>query len=93
MGYVRALSDERVIDVILSAPFGRIAVTYLEWAGPGLWRTIADWHVIDSAASAREFAGILAQIPSHADRGPRSPALSNTPWDCSMTMAPRARGG
>ena len=69
MGYVRALSDERVIDVILSAPFGRIAVTYLEWAGPGLWRTIADWHVIDSAASAREFAGILAQIPVARGQG------------------------
>ena len=69
MGYVRALSDERVIDVILRAPFGRIAVTYLEWAGPGLWRPVADWWIIDSAASARAFAGVLAQIPVARGQG------------------------
>ncbi len=69
MGYVRALSDERVIDVILSAPFGRVAVTFLEWAGPGLWRPVADWHIIDSAGAAREFAEILARVPVARGQG------------------------
>ena len=68
-GYVLALSDPRVVQAIRGGAFGRIALTYLEWAGPGLWRKIADWRIVDSAETAHEFAGILAQVPIARGRG------------------------
>lgn len=61
MGYVRALEDPRVIETIQSGQVGRIAVTFVEWAGPGLWRTVVDWRAIDSAAGAAAFADALRQ--------------------------------
>ncbi|MDA0654130.1 MAG: DUF1194 domain-containing protein, partial [Proteobacteria bacterium] len=61
MGYVRGLVDPRVVDTIQNGVLGRIAVTFVEWAGPELWRTVVDWRVIDSGASAAAFADALGQ--------------------------------
>jgi hypothetical protein len=62
-GYVKALSDQRVIDAIQRGGYGRIAVTYVEWAGPGLWRKTIGWQLIDGGDSARSFADALAEVP------------------------------
>ena len=61
-GYVQALRDPEVIGAILSAPYGRIAVTYIEWAGPDQMRTVADWHIIDSPESANASARALQRM-------------------------------
>lgn len=55
-GYVMAFRDEEVIKSIMSGPSGRIAVTYVEWAGPGIQNVVLPWTLIDSAAAAQDFS-------------------------------------
>ena len=59
-GYVRALSDPQVIEAIQSGFHGRIAVTYFEWGGPGIWITIAGWRVIANEEDAIAMSQTLA---------------------------------
>jgi Protein of unknown function (DUF1194) len=62
-GYVGAFSDKEVIGAITGGMLGKIAVTYVEWAGIHYSRTIVDWTVIDSEASALAFAERVARTP------------------------------
>jgi hypothetical protein len=45
-----------VIGAIRSGMLGRIAVTYVEWAGPQSQRTTVPWTVIDGPETAAAFA-------------------------------------
>ena len=63
-GYARALKDRRVIEAIQGGALGRIAVTYIEWAGVDTQRTVVDWRVIDGPASASDFARALDGKPT-----------------------------
>jgi hypothetical protein len=62
-GYVEALTNEHVIDAILSGEHKRIAVCYTEWAGTHYQMVVIDWTMIDSAATARRFSEKLAEAP------------------------------
>lgn len=62
-GYVRAFRDPRIAEVIRNGQYGRIAVTYMEWAGAGLWQTTVPWQVIGSPAEALAFANVLEETP------------------------------
>jgi hypothetical protein len=62
-GYVRALTDERVVQAIRSGVHGRIALTYVEWAAASLQFTVIGWTLIKDRASADAFAGKLAEAP------------------------------
>jgi hypothetical protein len=62
-GYVEALTNQRVIDAILSGENKRIALCYTEWAGTHYQVLVIDWSVIDSPAAARRFADKLAEAP------------------------------
>lgn len=62
-GYVEALTNDRVIDAILSGEHKRIAVCYTEWAGTHYQVIVIDWTLIDSAGSARRFAEKLSEAP------------------------------
>ena len=62
-GYLRALADPSVIKAIRGAPLGRIAATYVEWAGVGHYKVVVDWRIIDGPESARAFADALEQAP------------------------------
>ena len=62
-GYVMALRDPEVHKAIASGPNGRIAVTYMEWAGPPNQQVVMPWTVIDSAQAARAFADRLEAAP------------------------------
>ena len=62
-GYVEAMTNERVIDAILSGENRRIAVCYTEWAGTHYQMVVIDWTLIDSAGAARRFADKLAEAP------------------------------
>ena len=62
-GYIEALTNERVIDAILSGENRRIALCYTEWAGTHYQMVVIDWTVIDSASAARRFAEKLAEAP------------------------------
>ena len=55
-GYVGAFSDAEVIGAIKGGMLGRIAVTYIEWAGIHHATTIVGWTLIDSEERARAFA-------------------------------------
>lgn len=62
-GYVAALRDPAILKAIKSGPNGRIAVTYIEWAGPPFQQVVVPWTLIHDAASAQAFASALEAQP------------------------------
>ncbi len=62
-GYIEALTNDRVIDAILSGEHKRIAICYTEWAGTHYQVVVIDWTLLDSAGAARGFAEKLAEAP------------------------------
>ena len=62
-GYADALSDPLVIGAITSGMLGRVALTYVEWAAFGHYRTVVDWSLIDGDESAKDFVRRLVTIP------------------------------
>ncbi len=67
-GYVGAFRDPDVISAITSGSLGRIAVTYVEWAGD-YRKVVVPWRVIQNQGDARSFADELASQPmSEHDR-------------------------
>lgn len=67
-GYAEALTDEAVIRAITSGLIGRVAITYVEWAGAISQRVIVGWTMIESADDARKFASKLTSEFSTALR-------------------------
>ncbi len=61
-GYIDALRDPAVIQSISSGPMGRIAVTYIEWAGQHYQRTVIDWTLLEGSNSANAFADKLSTL-------------------------------
>ncbi len=68
-GYVAAFRHKEVIEAIASGPHGRIAVSYVEWAGPAFQTTLVPWTVIDGVAAADAFADRLARAPMSREHG------------------------
>lgn len=62
-GYVRALTNPRVIDAMQSGPQRRIAIAYVEWAGETYQRTVVDWRAVGDKASAEAFVAELDKTP------------------------------
>ena len=62
-GYADALTDRLVISTITSGMLGRIALTYVEWAAFGHFRSIVDWSLIKDKESAEDFVRRLMTIP------------------------------
>ena len=62
-GYVMAFRNPEVHKAITSGPNGRIAVTYVEWAGPPTQQVVMPWTVIDGAQAAGAFADRLEVAP------------------------------
>ena len=59
--FVNALRHPEVIKAIKGGMLGRIAVTYVEWAGPYFQNTLVGWTEITDAASAGAFADAVAR--------------------------------
>jgi len=59
-GYLAALQHPEILAAIRAGFLGRIAVTYVEWAGPGSQAVVAPWAVIDGAGSAAAFTATIA---------------------------------
>ncbi len=68
-GYVAALTHPDVLSAITEGRHGRIALSYVEWAGPETQYKVVDWRVIDGLAAGRAFAAELAQAPIQRFRG------------------------
>lgn len=62
-GYIQALTSPVVLDVIRKGMVGKIAVTYVEWAGVNTRHIIADWTIIEDGASAEAFVQKLREAP------------------------------
>ena len=68
-GYVSAFRHPQVINTIRSGFLGRIAVTYVEWAGPVSQVVTVPWRIIDGEERSRAFADELAGVPRAFIRG------------------------
>ncbi|MCG6121797.1 MAG: DUF1194 domain-containing protein [Microvirga sp.] len=62
-GFVSAFRSQDVHDAIANGLTGRIAVTYMEWAGAGGAPALAPWAVIEDAAGAEAFAAEIERRP------------------------------
>lgn len=62
-GYVEAFRSAAVHHAVRQGQVGRIAVTYVEWAGVGNQRVVVPWTVIASPQDALAFAERLSQSP------------------------------
>jgi hypothetical protein len=59
-GFVEAFRSPEVHDAIPKGMLGRIAVTYIEWAGAGHQQVVVPWTVIEQPADGHAFAARLA---------------------------------
>ena len=62
-GYIAAITDPRVIEVIRSGPQKRIAVCFVEWSGSEEQQVVIDWTLIDSTQDAQDFVDKLDKAP------------------------------
>jgi hypothetical protein len=62
-GYIAGLRHPEVLAAIRAGFLGRIAATYVEWAGPSSQATIGPWAVIDGEETAAAFTDRIAARP------------------------------
>lgn len=62
-GYAAALTSPRVLKAIESGPFGRIAISFVEWSGPTAQAVLVDWMIVASRADAEQLAARILQAP------------------------------
>lgn len=62
-GYASAFTNSKVIAAIRGGALGRIAVTYVEFAGTAEVRTVIDWTVVHDSDSARAFVDQVSAAP------------------------------
>jgi len=67
-GYAAALTSDEFLRAVEGGPLGRIAVTYLEWAGVGEQYVVADWAVVQDAATAASFARAVQSGAHHTSQ-------------------------
>jgi hypothetical protein len=63
-GFIEAFRSPIVQDAIRRGALGRIAVSYVEWAGAGDQRLLLPWTVIDGPNGANAFADELSRKPT-----------------------------
>ena len=62
-GYVQALLNPKVQAAIRGGPFGRVAATYVEWAGESHQHIVVAWTELSDPASVERFAAMVAEAP------------------------------
>ena len=72
-GYAEALVSREVVSAIERGLLGRIALTYVEWAGAASQRVVVDWTLIESRADAEAFA---EKITAHFEDAMRRTSIS-----------------
>jgi hypothetical protein len=63
LGYARALTDPRVLKAIRSGPHKAIAITLIEWSGPGITQQVVPWTRIANKEDAERVAALLLSAP------------------------------
>jgi len=67
-GYIEAFRSKELQDAIGKGALGKIAVTYVEWAGSGFQHIVRPWKIIDGPATAIAFAEELGEAPTRRGR-------------------------
>jgi len=76
-GHAAALTSPAVLAAVGAGFTGRIAVTYVEWAGPRSQEVVLPWTVIAGAGDAARAAGVLTgRLPATLRRTSISGALA-----------------
>ena len=63
-GYSQALMDADVLAAINAGPLGRIAVTYVEWAGDQAQRVVVPWQIVATRQDAEAIADTITATKS-----------------------------
>lgn len=61
--HVRAFREQLVVSAIANGTLGRIAVSYIEWAGDGQQRVVVPWTIVHDEATSQAFAARLEAEP------------------------------
>ena len=72
-GYAAALTSPEVQAAIAGGLLGRIAITYVEWAGADSQRIVVPWTLLENPEQA---AGIAQQITANFDDALRRTSIS-----------------
>lgn len=62
-GYITALTSKDFLDALRGGSHGKIALTYIEWAGSHEQTIVVPWTLVDGKAAAEAFAAKLAAAP------------------------------
>ncbi len=62
-GYVQAITSKEFLDALRHGMHGKVAVTYVEWAGIAEQRIVMPWRLIDGPDTARTVAAEIARAP------------------------------
>jgi hypothetical protein len=68
-GYANALRHPDIASSIETGAHGRIAVAYMEWAGPDYQKVIVPWTVLATREDAIAFADVLSAKPPTSGAG------------------------
>ena len=72
-GYAAALTHDLVLQAIADGAYGKIAVTYVEWAGTTWQRVIVPWTAIANRADAER---VVEQLNAHPPDSARRTSIS-----------------
>jgi len=67
-GYAHAIRHPRIVGAIRAGGHGRIAVTYVQWAGEYTQRTVVGWTEVSDQASAEAFARAIEASSLEVER-------------------------
>lgn len=67
-GYAAALIHDSVLEAIAGGAHGRIAVTYVEWAGVSMQRVVVPWTAISGRSDAESVVEKLSAGPPNSAR-------------------------
>jgi hypothetical protein len=62
-GYIRALTSAEFLRALREGANGKIAVTYVEWAGANDQKIVMPWRLIEGPESADAVAGEISRAP------------------------------
>ncbi|TCT07577.1 DUF1194 domain-containing protein [Aquabacter spiritensis] len=62
-GYADALVSREFLDALRLGPRGRIALSYVEWAGEQEQRLVIGWQIVDGPDSAKAFSDAVRATP------------------------------
>lgn len=68
LGYAEALTSPDVLRAIQSGLLGRIAVTYVEWAGMSAQRIVIPWQIVETSDQAERIADTIVTTQNGALR-------------------------